>query len=537
MWKIVKFVKYQQQLLMIVLILSFYTCARVGRPTGGEKDILPPISINASPDFESLNFEGNKIKINFNEYIKFDDLNRQLVISPPLNSAPDITPLGFPSKQITIKIKDTLKPNTTYTFNFGNAITDNSEGNPLKQFKYLFSTGNHIDSLAVSGTTKDAFLSESPANVSILLYKVDSTFTDSTIFKRKPNYVSSTLDSIGFSVTNIKNGSYYLVALADKNKNLLFDPKTDKIGFVENAIVVEKDSIYQLELFLEQPQFSIKNVSELSQNHIIIGYEGILSAFIEKLIDKDDYTVDFISYKDEDKDSLHVWHKTIATDSLDIFIKQKDTLVRHSQFLRSKEFDSIQLTKNVSNIVHLRDSLYILSNTPIVDIDKDKIRLIDKDSTEIPFQIISNTLPTKFLIDFEKQEASTYFLSILPSAISDFLGQANDSLAFKFNTKKYADYGTLNFKVTSENSNIIFELLTTKGKLVAREFIQTTKELKFNNLQPGNYQIRAIFDTNKNNKWDTGNYLEKKQPERVLYYPKTIEVRANWTISEVFNLK
>ncbi len=529
--------KYQPQLLLIIVLFSFYTCARVGRPTGGEKDIIPPITISASPDFESLNFKGNKIKINFNEYIKFDDLNNQLVISPPLNQIPDITPLGFPSKQITIKIKDTLKPNTTYTFNFGNAITDNSEGNPLKQFKYLFSTGNYLDSAKVSGKVKDAFLSKSPSNVSVVLYKADSTFSDSIIYKHKPDYVSNTLDSVVFSITNIKNRSYYLVALKDTNKNLLFDPGVDKIAFIEEPILVEKDSTYQLELFLEQPPFAIKNVSEISRNHLIIGYEGLLSATVEKLLDTNNKTIDFISYKDQLKDSLHVWYPSIDSDSLYISIKQQDTVVRYSQFLRSKEVDSIQLTKNISNRLHFRDSLFILSNTPVAKIDEKRIHLMDSDSTDISFQVRSDKFPSRFQIDFEKKESTTYFLTLLPSAVTDFLGQQNDSLQLKFNTKTLADYGSINCKVETSNKSVIVELVTEKGKLIAREFLEKSKGLEFNSLEPGKYQIRAIIDANSNQAWDTGSYLEKKQPEKVLYYPKTLEVRANWTISEVFNLK
>ncbi len=529
--------KYKQLILFLGLIFSFYTCARVGRPTGGEKDILAPISISATPDFESLNFKGSKIKINFNEYIKFDDLNSQLVISPPLNNVPDISPLGFPSKQIIIKIKDTLKPNTTYTFNFGNAITDNSEGNPLKQFKYLFSTGDHIDSLEVSGTVQDAILSKTAANISVMLYEVDSTFTDSIVYKSRPDYVGNTIDSVGFSITNIKDGLFYLVGLKDANKNLLFDPKVDKIAFLNEPILVDKDSIYQLKLFLEQPQFAIKGITELSKNHLIIAYEGVLAAQVDNLVDNKNNTVGFISYKDVVTDSLHVWFKSIESDSVHIAIKSKDTLNLFSQKIRSEEFDSIQLTKNITNTLHLRDTLYILSNTPIASIDKSKIHLIDADSTDIEFEIRKNRLPDRFYFDFEKKESTAYTLSVLPMGIIDFLEQKNDSLLFKFNTKKIEDYGSINLKLEIDNTAVILELLSEKDKLIEKVFVSESKEFEFSNLQPGNYQLRATIDENGNNIWDTGNYLAKKQPERVIYYSKIIEVRANWTISEVFNLK
>ncbi len=530
--------KYYSFFFVIIISFSLFSCARVGRPTGGEKDVLPPITISASPDFESTNFTGGKIKINFNEYIKFKDLNQQLVISPPLKYSPEIAPLGFPSKQIVIKIKDTLKENTTYTFNFGNAILDNSEGNPLKRFKYLFSTGDYLDSLQMSGTIKDAFLQNPEPNISVLLYVADSTYYDSIVYKSKPNYVTNTLDSIGFSITNIKNGNYYLFALKDRNKNLLFDPKDDKIAFIEEPITITNDSIYTLSLFKEQPEFAVKNVSELSKNHIIIGYEGILDASIENLVDTKSNTVAFLSYKDIKTDSLHIWHKNIDSDSLFINMKHRDSVVVFTQRLRSKKMDSIQLSLNKSGTLHWRDSLYMLSNVPISSIDDNQIKLIDKDSIEIPFKILKDRVATRLLIDFEKEENKDYVFSVLPSAITDYFGQKNDSLSFKFRTKKLEDYGKIVIDVQAEmNTPLIIELLSEKGILIAKEFIDTEKELVFDHLQTGKYQLRAIYDENDNKKWDTGSFIKKIHPEKVQYFYEIIDVRANWSISEIFVIK
>ncbi len=527
--------KYSFIFILLIILLSISNCARVGRPTGGEKDIVPPIIISATPDFKSTNYKGEKIKISFNEYIRFKDLNQQLVISPPLNHPPEITPLGFPSKFITIKITDTLKENTTYTFSFGNAIIDNSEGNSLKQFKYLFSTGDIIDSLEVSGIVKDAFLQESTSNISILLYAKDSSYNDSIVYKRKPSYVGNTLDSINFSITNIKSGKYQLIALNDINKNLLFDPKEDKIGFLDEAIDVLTGTVYELKLFKEKREFAIKNISELSKNHLIIGYEGSIDAAVEDLRDKYRKPIDFLSYKDRLKDSLHIWYRNIDTDSLLISIKHKDTVIDYSQRLRIKEVDSLQLSKNIKKTLHLKDSLYILSNTPIFKIETSKIKLLDKDSLEIPFRISKDKLGDRFLVDFIKRANTSYVLTILPSGVVDFLGQENDSLRVSFNTKSTEDYGEINISIKIDiETPIIIELLTESGTLIVQDFLKNSKELKYSLLQPGKYQLRAIYDQNDNKKWDTGSFIKKIQPEKVFYYNKVIDVRANWSISENF---
>jgi hypothetical protein len=310
-------------IILILVIIS--SCARVGTPTGGPKDEKPPISIHATPDFESIRFKENKIKIYFDEYIKFKDLNKQLIISPPMKYAPEITPVGTASKFISIKILDTLKENTTYTFNFGNAVTDNSEGNPLKQFKYLFSTGDYIDSLKISGNTRDAFTPVNDKSISVLLYEIDEKYSDSTIYKEKPDYLASTLDSTHFEITNIKAGNYAIFALKDKSNNMIFNPKEDKIGFLDHSIQIPGDSIVNLVLSQEIPNFKIENPIEIQKNHIVIGYEGLWNAQINALRDKNGNSIPYLVQKDQDKDSIHVWYQEVLTDSLWLDIQHESS--------------------------------------------------------------------------------------------------------------------------------------------------------------------------------------------------------------------
>lgn len=520
---------------LTTFLLLNTSCARVGRPTGGKKDVLPPVTISAAPDFNSVNFHENKIKISFDEYIKFKDLNKQLVISPPMTYAPEITPMGYPSKYITIKIKDTLKKNTTYTFNFGNAIVDNAEGNPLKRFKYLFSTGSYIDSLLVHGVVEDAFSQKHHSNITAMLYLADSTYYDSIIYKQKPNYITNTLDSIGFTISNIKKGKYYIFALDDKNNNLLFDPKNEKIGFINQVIDVSQDSTFQLRLFKEIPAFKIKKISQVSKYHIIIGYEGLLKARIDGITDKNKDKVNYIYYKDKNKDSLHIWYKDIDTDSIFINIVKKDTIITKSVRLRSKEIDSIQITKSIGTSLQLNDSLFLISKTPIEKINNKLFKLLKKDSVEEPFNIVKNKLKDRFLIDFIKEENNQYSLTILPNAIIDYLGNKNDTLNYKFKTKKKEYYGELIISLKKKGKTpLIIELLTEDEKLIKSVLVGDDTQIKFELLKPSKYKVRVIFDKNINNKWDTGSVLKKKQPERVLYYPKTIEIRSNWSINEDF---
>ena len=205
-----------------LFILSFTDCAKRGRPTGGLKDSIPPVIIKSSPENYRINFNENEIKIYFDEYIKLKDLNKELIISPPFKNQPNITPLST-SKYIKIKITDTLKENTTYSFNFGKSIVDNNEENAFKYFKYIFSTGDFIDSLSLKGNIKDALLLNPESPTTVMLYEVNETFKDSIIYLEKPTYITTTQDSTQtFELTNLKEGKYLLIALKEKNNDYIF---------------------------------------------------------------------------------------------------------------------------------------------------------------------------------------------------------------------------------------------------------------------------------------------------------------------------
>jgi uncharacterized protein (DUF2141 family) len=523
-------------ILLILVIIS--SCARVGTPTGGPKDEKPPISIHATPDFESIRFKENKIKIYFDEYIKFKDLNKQLIISPPMKFAPEITPVGTASKFISIKILDTLKENTTYTFNFGNAVTDNSEGNPLKQFKYLFSTGDYIDSLRISGNTLDAFASKNEKSISVLLYEIDEQYSDSTIYKEKPDYLASTLDSTYFEVTNIKAGNYAIFALKDKSNNMIFNPREDKIGFLDHPVQIPGDSIVNMVLSQEILNFKIEKPIEIQRNHIVIGYEGLWNAQINALREKNGNSISYLVQKDRVKDSIHVWYQEVKTDSLWLDIQLDSVVESFPVRLRSKEQDSLNLVLNTKSTLHFRDTITFTSNVPMIRFDVKKFQFIDADSLPVPFQIIEDSNKDKFYIDFEKKASTKYHLIVLPGAITDFFGEENDTIQNTFSVKKLEDYGDLIISVKSkEIKPLIIEVLNEKYEVIISAYCKQNQELKFTTLLPGKYSLRAILDENENLKWDTGSFLLKRQPERVIYYNKTIDLRANWTINEEFNVQ
>ncbi len=524
-------------LLFVFLIVILSNCARKGRPEGGPKDEDAPLMISAKPPHFTTNFKGNEIKIYFDEYIKLKDLQKQLIVSPPLKYPPLIIPQGTPSKYVTIKILDTLKENTTYTFNFGNSVIDNNEGNILRNFKYVFSTGAIIDSLKVSGTVYDAFLRDQDKNISVMLYEINEAFTDSTIYKEKPLYLASTLDSIAWEITNIKAGKYLLVALKDKSSNYIFNPKEDKIGFKAKHITIPTDTTYSLSLFKEILPFQAKRLSEVAKGRLFFGYEGNKDS-LQVIPYQVANTFESFSSYEKEKDTMNLWYKGNQKDSIQFRIINKAYSDTIRVKLRSKTIDSLQLSPSTSRVLHLRDTFKIQSNTPLQKLDTTKIFFVDKDSVPVSYQLSLSKDKREIKLGFSKMYSNNYNLKVLPKAITNFFGEVNDTLSYKFAVKKPADYGSLYITLQNiESYPIIVELTTEKGKLISQIYAEKEQEYVFLNLVPAKYVIRIIYDTNKNRKWDTGSFLKQKQAEKVNHIQKIIDVRANWEVTETFILK
>jgi len=523
--------------LFLSFALLFIGCAKRGTITGGAKDTIPPVLINSSPKNFSTDFKGDFIKITFDEYIKIKDISKQLIISPPMKNAPYIVPMGSASKFITIKINDTLQPNTTYSFNFGQSITDNNEGNPFSQFKYVFSTGSYIDSLKIGGKIRDALSKKTDNFVNIQLYEA-ATFNDSTVYKEQPRYVTNSLDSLTtFALENLKEGKYYLVALKDENKDYKYSPKTDKIAFHKSPIVIPNDTLFRLDLFKEALAFTAEKPSQTSANRIIMGYQGIPKNLSLKVTHNGTELPSVLS-KVAKADSLQIWIPKIKADSLQIAVKE-DRFSKSfvAKIKEMKTVDTLSLKAKQKSNLNFRENFIVEAATPLVKIDNSKIRITKTDSTAVEFTTKYKELEQELVFDFKKEESEKYKVVLLPGAVKDFYDKENDSLTYNLSTKKLTDFG--NLKIVLENVNrfpVIVELLDDKENVIASGYSEKETTLSFEALEPRRYTLRVIYDDDKNKEWTTGNFLEKRQPEEVVYFPKEIDIRANWDVEQPFIL-
>lgn len=496
--------------------------------------------VRAEPENMTTHFNSEKIRLYFDELIKLEDVQNQLIVSPPLKHTPVITPQGGANRYIEIQLKDTLLPNTTYTINFGQSIVDNNEGNPQSFLTYVFSTGDYIDSLEVSGVVKDAFNRKADAFISIMLYELDSTYTDSTVYKRPPNYMTNTLDSaIIFKLKNLKAGQYRLFGIKDAGKNNMFDQNTDKIAFLKDTVSLPTDSTYLLTLFKEVPDFKVPVPSFAASNKISFGYYGDGDKMVIEPLTVLPDSVKTMVRKTPGKDTLDFWFTPTHLDSI-LFTVRNDAAMTLDTFTvkrRKLAPDSLTISPSERGTLGFTGNLFLNASTPLVNLDSTKISMVNTDSVSVALSLSLDTLRNAVEIAFEREADSKFRLNLLPGAASDFFGATNDTLDFNFNTKSLADYGNLTISLGGKvEYPLLLQLVDEKEQLKREIYATEAKAFEFPSLDPGNYLVRIIYDSNGNGKWDTGNYLQGKQPEKVVYYPQLIEMRANWEKFETFNL-
>lgn len=515
------------RLFLCLILLTLTGCAKRGTINGGAKDTIAPRLQQSLPKNFTTNFKGREFRLTFDEYVKLKDVNKQLIVSPPMTTAPEIYPM-VASKVITVRIKDTLQPNTTYSFNFGQSIQDNNEGNPLSQFKYIFSTGTYIDSLSIEGSIKDARELQTDNFVNVMLYEINDTYADSAFYKQKPRYITNTLDSLTtFRIDNIKAGTYQLVALKEKTSNYRLDPKSDKLAFWSQPITIPTDQRFPLELFQEVPAFKAVKPTQAAGGRLLMGFEGDPRKITAGIQNGTEYTPAIVSRLAE-KDSVQIWFKPIQADSLSVSVKHENIEKAFYVKMRNQKVDSLSFAPLQSGTLHLRDNFGIKSGTPLTAFDKSRMSIVNKDSVAVPFETAYDGFEQNLLFIFKKEPLEKYSIQLLPGALKDLYEKENDTLSYKLTTRNTSDYG--NLRLTLKNARsfpIIVELTDGKGKILASE-MATSPRVEFENLEPNAFRLRFTYDENSNGEWDTGNYLLKKQPEDVIYYPDVIDVRANW---------
>lgn len=540
----------KRNLLYLFLIFIASRCAQITPLTGGKKDSTAPKVVLASPPNASLNFKGNQIKILFDEYINLRDITNQLIITPQTRELPDVQAAG---KTLKITFSESLMPNTTYKLSFGNAIVDLHEGNVFSNFEYVFSTGNVIDSLELKGTVVSAVNKKPLNNVLVGLYSENSL--DSAVFKEKPLYIARTNDGGSFQFSYLPNNKFKLIAIDDVNKNLLYDGSDEQIAFNPDLIKVSDSTQCELLLFKETPkkQFVKKTISNEYGKTLVI-YNKPCNDLTTITWNNNHGTY----YVNDLQDSLTIYyeniydtlraivHRNSRNDSLTIKIPSR---LEVEKLKKNKRLSYIVST-NLSTIFPYYETPSLQLNIPFSSIElvKNKINLYKlKDSikTKQNFEIEENPNQiNSFLIKTKLESETFYQFSINKAAFTDSIGRTNDSLNIKFKTTSPDDYAQLKLKLFfPKKENYIVLLLNDKEQIVKKENISfslastSEKNITFDNLLPGNYFIKIVEDANKNNAFDTGDFISRLIPETIFINLLPIKLLAGWEIENEWKVK
>ncbi|MDH0673366.1 Ig-like domain-containing protein [Empedobacter sp. GD03861] len=533
--------------LLMLTILTVISCARQGSPTGGPKDETPPVFLKADPDTLATNVDVNlqEATINFDEYILLKEYSKNVVVSPSFQIPPIVTPQALAKKYISIKFQEPLLPNTTYSFNFGDAIQDFNENNKLSNFQYVFSTGSFIDSLKVTGRVNSSYDFKLPEKILVGLYKVDSTYKDSIILQKKPYYIARANDKGEYQLNYLASGKYKLIAFEDKVENVMYDYGKERLAFHNEPIELNANQQINLNLFNQKPAYRKPEASFKQEGLIVFKTTGATDDVTITPVGKEFKTAYIQKFPRQD--SINFWFNpkvdTIVGRSakLNFKVQHKDqidevsALYSKSNTERKLEFKALNDQKLAPN-----KPFKIQANAPIKSLDLSKIYVF-KDTVSIPFKVSIDTVNAQNLnFAFDKNLDEKFEVNIYPNALIDVLGEKNDTLAYPIKMGTRGDFGHL--KLTLQNTPskpfILQFLKTDKDFTVIEELYNPANKnyFEFNFIEPGEYLFRLLVDENENGKWDTGDYLSGKQPEPIYLYPEPIKIRAMWDATETWVL-
>jgi hypothetical protein len=453
----------------IFSLVYFSGCANIIPPTGGPRDTLPPVLVLATPVENALNFKANRITLTFDEYIDLKEIHQNLLVSPVPKQDPVVE---SKLKILTIRIKDTLQPNTTYAINFGKAIRDINEGNILRNFTYVFSTGPYIDSMQLSGRVIVASTGKPDSTLIVMLHR---KLDDSAVAKERPRYVAR-LDSSGnFLFRYIEPGTYAIYALEDDG-NKKYTSKSQFFAFSDTPIVVRP------------------NYSPL-----------LLYAYNDTSVVK------------------HTKKSPVASNAKK---KEKDKRLMVQISVDQGEFDVL-------------NKFQLEFKTPLKYFDSTKIHLTDDKYKDVPnYHFVLDSTFKMVTLVYKWPLETKYFLIAQKDFAEDTLGNyllKADTISF--HTKRENQYGTLRLRFYNLNlarHPILQFVQNDKIKfsrpLVSRDFYEPLME-------PGEYQMRILYDENNNGVWDPGQFFGgHKQPEKVVPVALKLTIKGNWDNEKDINL-
>ena len=602
---------------VIVLLFGaalFTKCASTMTPTGGPKDTIPPVIMFMTPDNFSTNIDTlhpPKIYVEFDEYVQIKDLQKELYTSPAMKKQPSVTRRG---KGIVITIKDTLRPDITYALNFGASICDNNEGNPLHAMRYVFSTGDTVDSMYMSGYTADSYKADSVSKSFIYFFIADSIERpveyDSTMFKYKPHVIARAEKNGIFIAQNLKPVDYRIYAFEDTNNNMMYEPSVDQIGFLDTTYnprympgfsiwfdslrhYPSADPQLYFRMFMDR-RFARQTLSsqERPQRHKAMLYFGAANPEVKSIL-FDSIPEDKFIYDPQTvgKDTVAIWFNLppeelpdtikgtityMKHDSVNNLVESSDKLRLAWKYTESKEEQKererlekerekaekngeswvepekenpFKLTIPASGEVNKNRHVDLEFDYPLTKFDSTLITLTmtSESVTEpknVEYHFVQDTLNRrKYQLRAKWEAKAKYELTIPAGVFNNVAQEQNDTIRCTYDGSDPEKYAIVNIKVHSSEpkASYILQLTNAQGKVQQEVKNVKSGSYRFDFVTAGDVMLRVVEDLNGNGKWDTGDMVLMRQPERTEIYKndegiETITTKANWEFDIEVNM-
>ena len=558
----------RKSLSILLTALVLVGCANRGvGPQGGPKDSIPPTAVKSVPENGTVNFTGRRIEITFNEYIQLDNISANLLMSPPQQRPPDVKARG---KRVLIQFTDSLRDSTTYTIDFGDAICDYTEKNPIHGYCFGFSTGPTIDTLETTGVVLDA---ENLKPRKGIIVGIHDDLSD-TAFTKLPFLRIARTDSMGlYRIANMHAGTYRLYAVDDVSRDNRLTPG-ESVAFAEQTITVtapdtaatdslpaHRDTLY---LFMPQQQrLYLQRTTRDEQHRIRIAFSTGPDSLptIRPLIDSLNYN----TYFSRNNDTVTLWlldSASIRPDSLyfEVRYRRTDSLF-HLEWAtdtvlarwraprlsakaqaaqeRNRRNRRLGIKTNASKNFELYDTLRLTAATPLALIREEAMHLYErkeKDTVDhpVPFTIASHdTLPLQLLFVAKLEPGKKYELCLDSAALTDVYGITHVAGSYSLTLKTPEDYSTIRVTIEPFDPSMRIQVLNGREQVLQEQSAQSDGAL-FRYLKPDAYYLRMYKDVNGDGKWTTGSWDDKRQPEKVYVNPTKIQTKSNWDFEETW---
>ncbi|WP_162428093.1 Ig-like domain-containing protein [Pontibacter pudoricolor] len=532
--------KFINTVFLATSVIALASCASVSSPEGGPKDTTPPTLVSSTPADQQLNVSTKTISLKFDEEVQQNNLQKELLITPYTDNKYRIK---MDDEVLILTFDKPLQDSTTYTFNFRNGIADIKEKTVAKGLKLSFSTGSFIDTSRVTGQVLKLMTQEPEADAIVALYPAEDTMN---IRKSRPYYQTQADAQGQFSFENIREGNYRIYALQDKNNNTLYDNEGERIGFLKDPITIKADS---QKVTLQTFIIDTKKPIALQRQKMVDRFTITYSEGLEK--------INAVTATRKDT----IYHKTLPDGkTVELFKNPKFTggkaLVAAVDSSGNNTLDTIQVDfgqdytqrikgaeikdinkKNANTLYRPGQKLTIELQAQVTIKGKSPVTIQSDTATSIvlkyPEEIKLDKTATELTITIPKlsNRQAPYTIVLDSTQIVPMQGKPLSFPTLNFTIGENKGTGSVQGTIATTAKSFIVQLLDSNYKVVKES--KNTRSFKFQNMEPGVYNIRVLVDENNNGQWDKGTATFDREPERVYMYPNKVEIRANWELEDI----